>query len=210
MFTTCLPQTTLSALEWLIAKNSGYLQDKKFYLAGGTALALQIGHRISNDLDWFTAIPFDEQQLNTQITDTSGVDVRTTKIDKQTIYLELNDTKVSFIYYPYELLDSQLDWRGIELAGLLDIALMKISAIGSRGIRRDFIDLYFILLHKKISLADLFLKFEQKYPQIDKYHFLKSLTFFEDADNDNTVNMINPLEWQDVKQFFIEETKRVE
>ncbi len=194
------------------AKNAlALLKDIKtinnFYLAGGTALSLQIGHRISYDLDFFTHNTFDSDMLLKSLN-------RVLKLKKVTITEGSlrgfsNECEISFFLYQYPLIDKKEIYNNIYLASIKDIALMKIIAIGSRGLKKDFYDLYFILKNY-YKITDLFNIFSKKFGEndINQFHYIKSLTFFEMADNDHTlINLISNVSWDEVKIFFKEQSK---
>ena len=118
-------------------------------------------------------------------------------------------TKLSFFKYPYPLLFKPLPFKGVNIAHVFDIACMKIVAISERGTKRDFIDLYFIC--KTNPLDEMFELFRKKY-QLVKYniiHILKSLVYFEDAENDPEPQMIEKVDWEEVKNFFEKEAVRL-
>ena len=116
---------------------------KGFYLAGGTALALQIGHRYSVDLDFFIAQKFSTTKLLKKLL--AHPNCVKQSVSEGTLYIALNNVSCSFIVYLYPLIDQTVSspW-GIPLAPIVDIGAMKINAIGGRGYRRDFVDLYFL------------------------------------------------------------------
>jgi len=168
------------------------------YLAGGTAAAIHLGHRLSIDLDFFLPSEFDPQEL-LKVIKNAGIRVSDAKFGPGTLYCIINETKVSFLHYSYPLLEETEGFEGARLASLLDIALMKIIAIASRGSRKDFIDLFFIL--KKIKLGAILEKFSEKFPEgaLEPYHYIKSLTYFDDAENDPMPRMLVACKWDKVK-----------
>ena len=115
---------------------------KNFYLAGGTGLALQIGHRISLDLDFFTGESFDESTLIQKVSEIG--DFRLDKKSENSIIGTLNNTKISFLGYKYPLVGELGKISSINIAAIIDIACMKFDAIASRGTKRDFVDVYFV------------------------------------------------------------------
>lgn len=169
-----------------------------FYLAGGTALALQLGHRKSVDLDFFSdnfpkrdQILQELRQLNPQITnETQG-----------TMDLLIDDVKVSLLEYNYSILEDLKEFEGVKMASVADIACMKLSATSSRGSKKDFIDLYVIL--KKYSLEELFIMFEKKFMGVSyqKLILLKSLAYFSDAEADPDPDYTEEISWYEVKDF---------
>lgn len=160
-------------------------------LAGGTALALQIGHRISVDLDLFGEIDFDSQVFN----DYSIVQI--IKKSENINIFEINDVKVDIVNYRYPWLEDELQIGNIRLAGLKDIAAMKIAAVTGRGSKKDFVDLYFLL--KKFSFNEIISFYKKKYSDASIYLAIKSLLYFEDADKEPPLNMLIEVPWQEVK-----------
>ncbi len=171
---------------------------KDFYLAGGTALALQCWHRKSIDLDWFTQKNFNTDKLKRKLSQFGKIIIESE--EKNTLNLILSGVKLSFLNYPYKLLFPLINWQGIKLADERDIVCMKLSAISSRGSKKDFIDLFFIL--KKYSLSDLLKLFNKKYQNIkyNKLHILKSLIYFADADNEPMPIMLKKIDWKEIKE----------
>jgi hypothetical protein len=172
----------------------------EFYLARGTALALRLGHRRSVDLDFFTGKPFDQERLLARLV--SAQEVSLLAKDVETLHLLVKGLRVSFIGYPYPLRFPPASFAGVPIADVRDIACMKISAIASRGARRDFIDLYAVArIHGLDFLIELFAK---KYARANysRVHILKSLTYFEDADREPMPWMLTNYSWREVKGYF--------
>ncbi|HEV2348985.1 MAG TPA: nucleotidyl transferase AbiEii/AbiGii toxin family protein [Terriglobia bacterium] len=180
---------------------------QSFYLAGGTGLALHMGHRQSMDLDFFSRDPFDPEAILGKAELLEGVHVLSK--DQETLHLTISDTKVSFLGYRYPLLFPCEEISEVRVADPRDIACMKVSAIASRGTKRDFIDLYAV--SKQHGLEHILTWFKTKYAQANysMVHILKSLTFFEDAEKDPLPAMLVTLTWEQVKQFFITEVPRL-
>ncbi len=196
MFTNTLSPNTLRSLTYL--GKSGWLESA--YLAGGTALALQLGHRISNDLDFFTQQQFNEQVLVQQLKSSDELDNE--KVEWQTVLGEFMNTKLSIFFYEYNLIESTTLYEGIHLASLADIAAMKLHALEGRGARRDFIDLY--LLAKTYTVPQIFQFYDQKYHCLadHKYQILKSLCYFEDAEFQDMPVMLIDINWEEIKDYF--------
>jgi predicted nucleotidyltransferase component of viral defense system len=178
------------------------------YLAGGTAMALQIGHRISVDLDFFTQEKFNEKELSKKLaTHKEFVQAGTAK---WTVWGEIGDTKFSIFHYQYPLIEPTISFEGLHLASLADIAAMKIHAIEERGTRRDFVDVYF--LAKYFTLPQMLDFYQKKYAVLDDhfYHILRSLDYFEDAEKETDLpKMLKEINWEEIKVFFREETKKL-
>ncbi|MBI3952715.1 MAG: nucleotidyl transferase AbiEii/AbiGii toxin family protein [Candidatus Doudnabacteria bacterium] len=171
---------------------------KDFYLAGGTALAIQLGHRMSEDLDWFSPDKFSGDDIKKGLSRIGSLEL--IGEETGTVHGILDGVRVSFFYYGYPWLYPLVDFENIKLADERDIAAMKIDAASSRGSKKDFIDLYFLM--EKYPLAELLHFFEKRYKKIkfNKLHILKSLTFFEDAQQDPMPIMIKPADWDEVKK----------
>jgi hypothetical protein len=178
-----------------------------FYLAGGTGLALQFGHRLSLDLDFFAPDHFDEEALLQRMQVLAGLAL--TSKAPYTLHATIGKTKVSFLGYAYPVLFPSNSFLGVAIADPRDIACMKLSAIASRGTKRDFVDLY--LCAKRYGLAEILRMFSAKFAQTsyNRIHLLKSLTFFNDADKDPMPHMLVPLDWEKVTQFFLMEVPRL-
>lgn len=178
-----------------------------FYLAGGTGLTLQFGHRRSADLDLFREAEFDSADLRDRLRGQDGLG--RVALAKGTAHLTLHGVKVSFLHYPYPLLFPLRLYGNIEVAHPRDIACMKIEAISSRGSRRDFVDLY--LVAQEYGLRELFECFAKKYAAVSysRTHLLKALTYFRDAEEEPLPDMLVPLDWSAVTQYFTSETPRL-
>src|SRR6266487_2793930 len=148
MFTQTLPSRTAELLNQL--SNQNFLTP--FYLSGGTALALEIGHRESEDLDFFSENDFDPLVLQQKVLQLGRLD--DVEVAAGTLNLFLNGVKMQFLLYPYQLLEPTIPWNGIALSSELDIACTKIMTVSMRGSKKDFIDMFFIL--QKYSLPKLF------------------------------------------------------
>jgi len=151
-----------------------------FYLAGGTALALQIGHRDSIDFDFFTEESFSTNKLFEQLNIIfNGHKLEKTQEEKDTLSILIdNNIKMSFFTYPYKLVQPLTNSEYLRIASIEDIGLMKLSAITSRSVMKDYVDLYFIL--QKITLSKLINLAKEKFPTLDQNLILKSLVYFDD------------------------------
>ncbi len=184
----------------------------EFYLAGGTALALQLGHRISVDFDLFSpGCGLTEPERRAIIESLQELDagLKVDTEEDQTLKVLLDGIAVSFFHYPNALIvPSSLSIGDLALASLDDIGLMKLAAIIGRGHRRDFIDLYFIL--KTRSLEDLLEKGACKFPAARDFTLQASraLAYFADADRDRPPRMLADVEWSVVREFFTAEVER--
>jgi hypothetical protein len=178
------------------------LANTDFYLVGGTALALQVGHRQSMDFDWFIPKLGDPETLFKRLKSLNIV-FEIQSISYETVYLNIDTIQMSFIGYEYPMLQPKVLWTdlGVHLAGMNDIACMKLSAIASRGSRKDFLDLHYLIKHF-LSLDDYLRLYMKKYKNRDIGHVVRSLVYFADAETEPDIKMIKPLVWQDLKSDF--------
>jgi len=181
---------------------------KRFYLAGGTALALLIGHRYSEDLDFFSEHKFDTARFLKKLLALPNCQKQS--VSKGTVYIVLNGVRCSFIYYQYPLIDKTISspWK-IEFASELDIGAMKVNAIGGRGKRRDFVDLY--CMAQSRSLLLIWEDFKKRYANtgLSMDHVKASLTYFGDAEVELMPNMIKNVSWKKVRELFEKESKNL-
>jgi predicted nucleotidyltransferase component of viral defense system len=201
MHTNTLPGNTGSVLQKLSQLN--ILHD--FYLTGGTALSLQIGHRESQDLDFFTQEDFRPEEFQKELEKLGSLE--SVELDVGTFNCFLDEVKLQFLHYPYPLLEEKIDWEGIQISSKLDIACTKLITVSARGSKKDFIDIYFLL--KEYSLPALFEKLTLKYTNSDynEAHILKSLVYFTDADAQPMPRMHQEVSWEKVKEEIIKIAK---
>lgn len=207
MFEEILPKKTWQSLA--VLGQSRLLKDA--YLAGGTALALQLKHRVSVDLDFFTQKKFQEQRFVEKM---KGLDIEfeLEKLEWQTVLGYVGRTRFSLFFYDYKLLAKPKKILGINVADIKDIAPMKLLAISDRETKRDFIDLYFIMAVEKIfTLEEIFVLYDLKFQTLrqNKFHILKSLTYFGAVEDSPMPKMLKEISWREVKRFFEAEAKRV-
>lgn len=183
-----------------------FMQEELFAslrLVGGTALALQYGHRQSVDLDMFGPVRFDSLEIHRVLLRIGKLTVIKETPDIK-IYL-LDGIKVDFVNYTYPWLADAVEEDGIRLASDKDIAAMKINAIEGRGSKKDFIDLYFLLEH--YTLQEMFDFYCRKYPEHSLFRALLSLSYFEDADAQMMPVMFSDIDWSIVKKRFSDAVK---
>lgn len=168
-------------------------------LVGGTSLALQYGHRVSIDLDFFGKIQTDDDTIKS-ILHKYG----TLKVIKESANIKvyiLNNIKIDIVNYNYKWIDAPLIEEDIRLATPKDIAAMKVNAIAGRGSKKDFIDMYFLLQH--YSLSDIISFYEEKYPESSVFRALMSLTYFEDAEEQIMPKIFSETSWDTIKEHII-------
>jgi predicted nucleotidyltransferase component of viral defense system len=170
---------------------------ENFVLVGGTNLSLKFGHRISIDLDLFTNEPFNTQEVFTGIITELP---QTIKIDerKQTIWLNIDGIKVDIILHKYPYLKPIEIIDGVRFMSIEDIIPMKLEAMATRGVKKDFWDIGELLNH--YSLNQMFEYYQMKYPNSDIGHVILSMTYFVDAEiqKDNPDDL-RGITWESVK-----------
>lgn len=179
-----------------------------FYLAGGTSLALQIGHRDSADFDFFSEEDINTKELFERLREIFK-EHKLLKIQEEpnTLTILIDESvKISFFTYKYKLIDKTITDENFTFASVADIGCMKLSAITGRASNKDYIDLYFIL--KFFSLSELLEKAHEKYPQLDSNLILKSLVYFEDITAEKmTFKNNNDIAFEEVKKRLKSEVK---
>ena len=168
-------------------------------LVGGTALALQYGHRTSVDLDFFGNIEASTEEL-IQVFSQVG-DVTLFGQSKMIKGFSLDGVRIDIVNYTYPWLEKAIIEDGLRLASPADIAAMKVYAIENRGSRKDFIDMYFLLKH--YSLDEILSFYKQKYPEHSEFVALRSLTYFEDAESFAMPKMFVDFDWEELKRSII-------
>lgn len=176
-----------------------------FNLAGGTSLALQIGQRESVDLDFFGSHQIPHENILNEIATIAEPTVFTNS--RSILIVKMKDIKVDFVNYHYPLLEPVLEVEGLRLISMRDIGAMKLNAITGRGKQRDFYDLYFLLEY--FDLQTLIDAFSQKYPDGSTWLVAKSLTYFDDAEEDEMPQVFQKTSWKEVKEKIRTETLNV-
>jgi len=175
------------------------------YLAGGTALALWIDHRNSYDLDIYSPIEFNleevKQKFNSKIPSFQPIST-----SWQTLHGRSGDTEISLFFYQYKLLGELTSHLNFSIASVEDIAAMKLEAIAGRGLKRDFFDLYKIIEKKNWSLEYVLELNDRKYAREGSFtpHLLRSLVYFDDAEKLPERAVEVDRDWEEVKQFFVQ------
>ncbi|MBI5885473.1 MAG: nucleotidyl transferase AbiEii/AbiGii toxin family protein [Deltaproteobacteria bacterium] len=201
-----LPLATLETLRRLgrLAAARG------FTLAGGTGLALHIGHRVSQVLDFFTDRPFSTTEVFEEIK-ALGLRARVIQEEKGTLSMLVNETKVSFLGYGYGFPEKTTLVEGVAVAGVIDIASMKVIAISQRGAKRDFVDLYFIMQDTPFWKVAENLVERYGADRINPVHIGKALVFFDDAEADPDPLYMTKArtDWKRIKRFFKDQCRQM-
>jgi len=181
-----------------------------FYLAGGTGLALQLGHRISVDFDffWEEDIPkgllakvrrvFKEYQMETIVNRSAQLTVT------------VDEVMISFVKYPFPIFSRFIDYQGIKILSPIGIAAMKAFALGGRAALKDYVDLYFILKKKIVSLEEIITLCQKKYGnEFNQRLFLEQLVYSKDIEETEIQFLKEKVDKLEIKRFFQEEIKKL-
>ena len=188
-----------------LARLKAGVGERDYYLAGGTAVAFHLGHRVSADLDLFSVAPDGELDAFLAIARSADHAVEVVAATDVALQLRVDGVPVDVVRYPYPLLEPAK--RGpvdFPVAGLLDLAVMKLAAIARRGIRRDFWDLHEIA-QGGLALADAGQAYLRRFglAEPNLYHVWRSLTYFDDADRDPVFPAgLSPEAWEGIKRWF--------
>lgn len=185
-----------------------FLKKQNFYLAGGTALALHLGHRTSLDFDFYSKSHFDSLKLYQEIENLFKKEAKVTFREKDTLFCNVSGVDFSFFWYKYPLLKKSIETNGPFIASLEDIAAMKLISVYQRPAKRDYIDIFFLL--KVLSLKKMFSFVQKKYPNFNQYFSLRALTYFKDL-KDEEKRKIKILDkgfsWEKAKEKIFEEVR---
>lgn len=179
---------------------------KGSYLAGGTAVALYLGHRRSADLDFFTKEEFVEAQWEQKLKKEFGF--KLLKRDWQTLIGYVSNVKISLFSYNYKQIAPLEFYKHIPVASLQDLGAMKLDTILGRGTKRDIVDIYF--LSQRLSLKKLFDFYQKKYGNLEERELMikKALVFFDDADKEEMPDMLIDVSWSEIKRWFVSELRQ--
>jgi hypothetical protein len=172
-------------------------------LVGGTALALQLGHRKSIDLDLFGRLTAENKEIKDYLSTLGKLSVLKESENIKTY--TINGVKIDLVNYSYAWIDAPIIDKDIRLASMRDIAAMKINAIEGRDSRKDFVDIYFLLQH--FSLSEVLSFYMKKYPEYSILRALMSLTYFEDANQQISPQMLIPVDWTTIQTVITDTVK---
>jgi len=179
---------------------------KDFYLAGGTALALQMGHRISIDFDFFCDKKISKTLLNKvrKVFENKTVIPLVNNTDELTVLVE--DVKITFLKYPFPVLHQLIDCDGLNLLSIKEIASTKAYSIGRRGVLKDYVDLYFIISKKETTLEEIIKISEKKYGDIFNARlFLEQLIDVKNVEDTDIVFLKEKVNKKTLELFFEKE-----
>lgn len=171
------------------------LQD--FFLVGGTNLSLKLGHRISIDLDLFTDKRFDAFKLHDTL-QKYYPDMIVTLNNQTTLLCYIKGIKVDFVLYEYGLINPIEEHEGVRFASIPDIVAMKLNAISRRGVKKDYWDVAELL--NLYSIDEMISFFKEKHKTTDVGQIIRSLVYFDDADESDTPKSLKKVTWKAVKE----------
>ncbi|MBS5857734.1 MAG: nucleotidyl transferase AbiEii/AbiGii toxin family protein [Clostridia bacterium] len=196
----------------LLKKLSEEVSINDYYMIGGTALSLQLGLRESYDFDFCVKGEFNNELLLEELKKIGNIEV--IQNQKGTCDVLLNGVQVSFFYYPNKVLKDFIkveEMPNLNFASILDIATMKVVAIGGRGAKKDFFDLFNIIKKCNINTYELVEGLKQKCGEnINYVNIIMGLSYFEDAEDEILPNTFVDYNWGEIKKFFIEFQKEVQ
>jgi len=176
-----------------------FATDAGFYLSGGTAVALHLGHRRSLDFDWFAPLDFDADLLEDRLLALLP-SVTITSKDDGTLHARASGVQLSFLRYLYPFLQPVVGWTafGCDLGSIPDLAAMKVAAVANRGSRKDFVDLYAMGV-SGLTLPEMVRLYTRRFTDDDLAHVVRSLTYFNDAEREPMPEMLWPTSWNEMK-----------
>ncbi len=180
----------------------------KCYLAGGSALALRLGHRKSFDFDFYTRSNFSAENIAVELSKIGKFETSLLE-PPHTLLGIFNGVKFSLFLYDYPLIGETTNYQTVTVAGLEDIAAMKLSAISGRATKRDYVDIF--VVSKSASLEQQLEWYHKKFGDLgnNPYVTIKALGYFEDAEDDDMPLMIAKISWEEVKKFLSLESQRL-
>jgi len=187
-----VPPSTLALLKKLCAHQS----TEGFALVGGTSLALRFGHRMSVDLDFFRPEKFDNKIVSASLA-SDFPSFQLTNDNSNGMMAFIEDVKVDFVTYPYPLLNPYETIEGVRMMSLPDVIAMKLGAISNRGAKKDFYDLHTLL--KEVGLEKVLDCYARKFPNHDPMIPLRSMIYFDDAEETETPKTLVKTIWAKVK-----------
>jgi hypothetical protein len=182
----------------VLRRLAGFAGARGFYLGGGTALALQLGHRESRDFDWFSSQRVDPETLAPELSESAAA-VKIRSFEHAALHASVSGVLTSFLEYRYPLLRPLEDVPALQLrlAALEDLACMKLAAIAQRGSRRDFVDVY--ALDAELGLARMLELYRRKYGIRDVGHVVFALANFAVADKEPSPRLLRRWSWKEIK-----------
>src|SRR3989344_42304 len=176
-----------------------------FYLAGGTALSLQIGHRISVDFDFFSPNEISEDLLNGLKKTFADYQITVSVNNPEELTAFIKGTKITFVKYPFPLVKPLIEYEGLKISSIEEIGASKAYVIGRRGDFKDYVDLYYILSEGHSSLDEIVNLAEVKYQnEFNSRLFLEQLVYLEDIEESQLIFLKRQVTKKELERFFNE------
>ncbi len=191
LYTKAVEPSTLGLIQKIQSKS--YMQN--FLLVGGTALALQLGHRTSTDIDLFYNISFDTELLRKELETDFECEIKS--VYRFALFLQIEKVKTDIVYQKSKILNPIVLINGVRMASLQDLAAMKLMAITNRGKLRDFVDIYILL--QQFNLNEMMWWWKEKFNNENYELVLRSLTYFEDAQEESNLKWFFAFDWEKIK-----------
>jgi len=181
----------------------------EFYLAGGTVLALQIGHRISIDFDLFS-----EKEIPSWILPRIKKIFKDSKIEiivdhSEQLTVSMDGINLTFVKYPFPPIFKLKKYKGVKLLSTSEIAAAKAYALGRRATLKDYVDLYFILKEKYLDLSKLIEITKKKYKEFDPRLFLEQLIYLKDVEDMEIQFLKSKVTKKEIGIFFKNQVKKI-
>jgi hypothetical protein len=190
----------------LLSKLLGFPQ---FYLAGGTALALQLGHRVSVDFDFFSAEPVKKEFLESFYKIFAQNQVKEIFNTPQEFSVLADEVKITFLHYPFPLIDGLIKDGGLSMASIREIGAMKAYTIGRRAELKDYVDMRAVLfsgIHLNQICEDAENKFGENF---SRKMFLQQLVYLDDVEDQVIQFLDERIEKKDLADFFSKQVEKV-
>jgi hypothetical protein len=183
---------------------------KEYYLAGGTALALQIGHRISMDFDFFSQKEIPQNLLSKVKRVFNEYKIKIEVNNPEQLTLTLNETRLTFVKYPFPIILKLVEYQGVKMLSIVEIGATKAYTLGRRATLKDYVDLYFILKEKYASLEQIIRLAQRKFKdKFDKRLFLEQLIYLEDVEDIEIEFLKEKPTKNQIQKFFEKEVSKI-
>lgn len=182
----------------------------EFYLVGGTALALQIGHRISVDFDLFSKKDISMTLLPKVKRIFEGSKIRNLINHSEQLSVMINNIKIDFVKYKFPLILKPVEFEGVKILQIPEIAAAKAYTLNRRGTLKDYVDLYFILKEKHSTFEQIKKIAEKKYKEeFNVRLFLEQLVYLDDVKKMDIQFLKKTVSKEEIKNFFQNEVKKI-
>lgn len=175
----------------------------KYYLAGGTALALQIGHRISVDFDFFSKTDIPKELLLKVKKIFRDAKIKIILNHSEQLTVDIDGVNLTFVRYPFPLIFKLKEYQGIKMLQVPEIAATKAYTLGQRATYKDYVDLYFIINENSCTLPGIIKIAQKKYKQeFNPRLFLEQLIYLEDVEDVGIEFLRKKVTRKELQKFF--------